>query len=78
MIPIFKLEKERQKVRATNGLRAERSSQDTRLEEQRKLQVKNRGYDKRIVDARNSIHRVKLLGISTRRLRWTYRMDPRN
>ncbi len=72
MIPIFKLERERSKERDTDGRRTERQRKrlyDVRMEEQRKLQVKNQGYDKRIVDARNSIHRVKLLGISTRRLR---------
>ena len=75
MIPIFKLERERSKERDTDGRRTERQRKrlyDVRMEEQRKLQVKNQGYDKRIVDARNSIHRVKLLGVSTRRLRWPF------
>ena len=58
-----------------NAVKKERQRKrlyDVRMEEQRKLQVKNQGYDKRIVDARNSIHRVKLLGVSTRRLRWPF------
>ena len=37
---------------------------EARLEQQRRLQVQNQGYSQRIVDARKSMERVKMLGMN--------------
>jgi hypothetical protein len=41
---------------------------EARMEQQRRMEVKNRGYSQRITDARNSMNRVKMLG-ATRKSR---------
>eukprot|EP00740_Mantoniella_antarctica_P017694 CAMPEP_0181371756 /NCGR_PEP_ID=MMETSP1106-20121128/14297_1 /TAXON_ID=81844 /ORGANISM="Mantoniella antarctica, Strain SL-175" /LENGTH=761 /DNA_ID=CAMNT_0023488973 /DNA_START=246 /DNA_END=2531 /DNA_ORIENTATION=- len=65
VVPLFKQETERRRVQA-----AERSiqkqqqglMQEARLDQQRRMAVQNQGYSQRIIDARNSMNRVKLQG----------------
>jgi hypothetical protein len=67
MVPKFKLETERAKQRALDTLhRSARRTRmhEARLEQQRRLQVQNQGYSQRIVDARKSMERVKMLGMN--------------
>lgn len=65
MVPRFKLETERAKERAYQSSRAQEhrsKMREARAEQQRRLMVQNRTASQRIVDARNSMGRVKLLG----------------
>ena len=65
MVPRFKLETERAKERANQSTRAQEHRsrmREARAEQQRRLMVQNRTASQRIVDARNSMGRVKLLG----------------
>ena len=67
MVPKFKLETERAKQRELDTLhRSARRTRmrEARLEQQRRLQVQNQGYSQRIVDARKSMERVKMLGMN--------------
>ena len=53
------------KKRAMESLHAEQrraQMREARFAQQRRLQVQNQGYSQRIVDARNSMNRVKMLG----------------
>ena len=65
VVPRFKAETLQAKERAMESLHAEQRRahmRETRIAQQRRLQVKNQGYSQRIVDARNSMNRVKMLG----------------
>ena len=66
-IPKFKAETEMLKERAIESLHMEQrraQMREARVAQQRRLQVQNQGYSQRIVDARNSMNRVKMLGVS--------------
>ena len=65
VVPRFKAETLQAKERAMESLHAEQRRahmREARLAQQRRLQVQNQGYSQRIVDARNSMNRVKMLG----------------
>ena len=65
VVPRFKEETLQAKERAMESLHAEQRRahmREARLAQQRRLQVQNQGYSQRIVDARNSMNRVKMLG----------------
>ena len=67
VVPLFKQETERKKERAAERSVMEQRQfkmREARTEQQRRLMVKNQGYSQRIIDARNSMNRVKMLGIS--------------
>ncbi len=67
VVPIFKEETQKRKVLASTSLRAELYQQrmlQARIGQQSRLLVKNQGYTQRIVEARSSMNRVKLLGVS--------------
>ena len=69
-IPKFKAETEKAKERAIESLHNEQRRaymKEARTAQQRRLQVQNQGYSQRIVDARNSMNRVKMLGVSRQR-----------
>lgn len=62
VVPLFKEETERQKARAEErSMLEQRQSRqrEVRTEQERRLMVKNQGYSQRIIDARNSMRRVK-------------------
>ena len=65
VVPRFKAETLQAKERAMESLHAEQrraQMREARVAQQRRLQVQNQGYSQRIVDARNSMNRVKMLG----------------
>ena len=65
VVPRFKAETLQAKKRAMESLHAEQrraQMREARFAQQRRLQVQNQGYSQRIVDARNSMNRVKMLG----------------
>ena len=65
VVPRFKAETLQAKERAMESLHAEQRRahmREARVAQQRRLQVQNQGYSQRIVDARNSMNRVKMLG----------------
>jgi hypothetical protein len=67
VVPIFKEETQKRKVLASTSLRAELYQQrmlQARIGQQSRLLVKNQGYTQRIIEARSSMNRVKLLGVS--------------
>ena len=69
-IPKFKAETEKAKERAIESLHNEQRRaymKEARTAQQRRLQVQNQGYSQRIVDARTSRNRVKMLGVSRQR-----------
>ena len=61
----FKAETLQAKERAMESLHAEQrraQMREARIAQQRRLQVQNQGYSQRIVDARNSMNRVRIIG----------------
>ena len=61
----FKAETLQAKERAMESLHAEQrraQMREARVAQQRRLQVQNQGYSQRIVDARNSMNRVRIIG----------------
>ena len=71
MVPIFKLETAKQKQKASEKIRTKQIAKlhETRQDNQREVLKKGQLYSKRLVDARNSMSRGTMLGISPKKYR---------
>mmetsp|Transcript_7562 Transcript_7562/g.29851 ORF Transcript_7562/g.29851 Transcript_7562/m.29851 type:complete len:119 (-) Transcript_7562:630-986(-) len=70
MVPIFKLQTAKQKQKASEKIRTKQIAKlhETRQDNQREVFKKGQLYSKRLVDARNSMSRGKMLGISPKKI----------
>ena len=67
VVPIFRMETLRRKAQADESFQTDlqhHRKREARLEQQHRLLDRNQGYSQRTIDARNSMNRVKLLGVS--------------